>query len=205
LATMLGITVRAVQRNLAALAERGHLAVTVTRGRHNPNVYRLILKKTTPASSFNPGKHDASDVLSTAENTTPASPLRGEKHDASDHKTRRWRQQNTTPASYRTIETTIEEPLRGRSRASPRANRTRFPESFMLDDVGKQYAAKHGFSTTDAERMFQRFRDHHLAKGSTFADWPAAWRTWVNREVEFKRANESATQFPGGLPYDPGM
>jgi hypothetical protein len=24
----------------------------------------------------------------------------------------------------------------------------------------------------------QKFRDHHVSKGSTMADWPAAWRTW---------------------------
>jgi hypothetical protein len=58
LANVLGITVRAVQRNLAALADRGHLSITVARGRHKPNTYRTILINTTRATQ----KHDARDT-----------------------------------------------------------------------------------------------------------------------------------------------
>ena len=32
-----------------------------------------------------------------------------------------------------------------------------------------------------------KFLDHHRAKGSTFADWTAAWRTWQRNAVEFAK------------------
>ena len=34
----------------------------------------------------------------------------------------------------------------------------------------------------------ESFRNHHQAKGSTFKDWQAAWRTWCDKAVEFGRA-----------------
>jgi hypothetical protein len=35
---------------------------------------------------------------------------------------------------------------------------------------------------------FERFRDHHLSKGSKFDDWQAAWGTWVRNSVDFGRS-----------------
>lgn len=32
---------------------------------------------------------------------------------------------------------------------------------------------------------WNKFKDHHRAKGSRFVDWDAAWRTWIRHAVEF--------------------
>lgn len=37
----------------------------------------------------------------------------------------------------------------------------------------------------NVEEELRRFIDHHEAKGSTMASWPAAWRTWVSNAVSF--------------------
>lgn len=33
---------------------------------------------------------------------------------------------------------------------------------------------------------WQRFRDHHIAKGNLMADWSAAWRTWLGNIAQFQ-------------------
>jgi hypothetical protein len=40
----------------------------------------------------------------------------------------------------------------------------------------------------------ESFRNHHQAKGSTFKDWQAAWRTWCDMAVEFGRAGGQKPQ-----------
>jgi hypothetical protein len=56
----------------------------------------------------------------------------------------------------------------------------------------------------DAESEFHRFVDHHRAKGSVFADWHAAGRTWLRNTIKFsskpgggggQRPNGGFTQF----------
>lgn len=37
----------------------------------------------------------------------------------------------------------------------------------------------------DADAEAERFRDHHAAKGSTFVDWDAAFRTWLGNSLRF--------------------
>lgn len=64
-------------------------------------------------------------------------------------------------------------------RAAPR---TRFPADFTFDDVAAETAQKWPRIGPD---VFDKFRDHHTAKGTTMADWRAAWRTWCGREADF--------------------
>ncbi|WP_157043615.1 hypothetical protein [Nitrobacter hamburgensis] len=42
---------------------------------------------------------------------------------------------------------------------------------------------------TDGANEFDRFIDHHRAKGSTFADWEAASRTWLRNSVKFAQTS----------------
>ena len=56
-----------------------------------------------------------------------------------------------------------------------------------LDASGLAYAFDHGFVGEAAAALFEQFRDHHQARGTTMADWGAAWRTWVRNEVKFNR------------------
>ena len=50
------------------------------------------------------------------------------------------------------------------------------PYDFYPNDVGKDAAIRKG---VDADTELEKFRNFHLAKASTMADWQAAWRTWV--------------------------
>jgi hypothetical protein len=61
-----------------------------------------------------------------------------------------------------------------------------WPEGFVLDEPLKQFARNRGFNDLAIQRMWERFRDRNQARGQTYVDWNAAWRTWVNNQVEFQ-------------------
>jgi hypothetical protein len=52
-------------------------------------------------------------------------------------------------------------------------------------ETGRHYAKQQGLTEQQTLAAFEKFKAHHLAKGSAMADWNAAWRTWVLREVEY--------------------
>lgn len=60
-----------------------------------------------------------------------------------------------------------------------------FPEDFKPDERAVAMATAFGFN---AHILFTAFRDHHLARGTLFKDWQAAFRTWVRNEKKFKEA-----------------
>ena len=43
----------------------------------------------------------------------------------------------------------------------------------------------------------EHFKDWHMAKGSKFKDWDAAWRTWMRRAVEYAKTNPAAVAAGG--------
>jgi hypothetical protein len=72
--------------------------------------------------------------------------------------------------------------------ARPRPKRaTALPDDLTLNGPLGQYAKDQGLTRSGAMREFEKFRNHHRAKGSTFKDWSAAWRTWVLRCAEQPR------------------
>lgn len=50
----------------------------------------------------------------------------------------------------------------------------------------------------DWRREAIRFASHHVAKGSAFKDWKAAWRTWINSPYEKSRPESRAAE--GDMP-----
>ncbi len=47
------------------------------------------------------------------------------------------------------------------------------------------WLARWDIPSPESDRVVAHFLDHHRAKGSTFLDWAAAWRTWRAREADF--------------------
>lgn len=52
-----------------------------------------------------------------------------------------------------------------------------FPETFQPNEADVEAFIAVGFG--DLERELAAFRDYHVAKGSVFVDWHAAFRTWL--------------------------
>lgn len=65
---------------------------------------------------------------------------------------------------------------------APQKRATSLPTGFLPNETGHSYALQRGLDTT---AQLQSFKNHHQAKGSTFKDWQAAWRTWCDKAVQF--------------------
>lgn len=65
------------------------------------------------------------------------------------------------------------------------------PEGFHLNLGLREFAKTNGFEKCDF--IFDQFKAHHRSKGSMFANWEAAWRTWILNQVKFS----------GGAPQQP--
>lgn len=48
----------------------------------------------------------------------------------------------------------------------------------------------------DLEVEVERFRDHHLSKGSRYADWSARWRTWIGKAIGFAQERQDRQTTP---------
>jgi hypothetical protein len=88
----------------------------------------------------------------------------------------------------------IEAPPKPKPPKEPRQIACPWPEDFKMGDVQIKFAAERGFSLSDTQRMWERFRDRNIAKGEKYVGqrgWEAAWRTWVNNQVEFRNRDSN--------------
>lgn len=58
------------------------------------------------------------------------------------------------------------------------------PETFRSGECQKIVA---GWSPDVVAAQAEKFASHHRAKGNRYADWQAAWKTWVLNSVQFKQ------------------
>lgn len=59
------------------------------------------------------------------------------------------------------------------------------PEQWTPGDAEREAATNAGMAPEHRREQWDQFRDHHAAKGSVMADWPAAWRTWCRNWRKF--------------------
>lgn len=62
---------------------------------------------------------------------------------------------------------------------------TQIPDGWVPSDQNIQDAIHRQFSKEEIDHEADQFRDFHLAKGSSFKDWDAAWRTWLGNARKF--------------------
>ncbi len=75
--------------------------------------------------------------------------------------------------------------------AKPRKRKTGISEDWQPDEQDHAFAAKKGNSESQITTLADKFRNHHVARATTFINWNAAWRTWVNNDIEFHGQPES--------------
>ena len=177
LADALGIHRRTVQLALDALVALGYLKVQIRRGRGRTNKYAAVFG---------------------IENTHEPPPIPAEKGEGgfafSDPKMRIPAQENANPGALKCGPPFAENPSKGTfsKRTRRESKRTGWPVDLVLDQDLITIAAEKGFGAERANVMFERFRNHHQAKGSEFANWTAAWRNWVFNQVQFDAKDRAA-------------
>lgn len=75
----------------------------------------------------------------------------------------------------------------------PTKRATVIPADFYPNDTGVLYAEQRNVNLAVE---LERFRNNHTAKGTTFKDWQAAWRTWCDKAVEFGRTGSKPAAKP---------
>lgn len=96
--------------------------------------------------------------------------------------------------SKRTSERNAPPPTYKKPSVSKRASS--FPDDWKPEPFGPDTEAARivaAWPAGEFDRQFERFRDHHRAKGGKFVDWQAAWGTWARNSVQFARPNAPRT------------
>jgi hypothetical protein len=189
LAADLGVCTRTVQNGLDALVAAGHLAVQGSLG--HVNHYRPIFETEGAQSGAQVDAQLAAQV-----------DLVGTQSVAHDPR-------NLTTGGYANSfvhepfkENPLKEPRERESTRSPairQKEQTGWPEGFKLTPSLIAYAGQKRFSHDKAVEMFEKFQNNSLANGKTFADWNFAWRSWVDKEIKFKRDEPDRDHIDGRL------
>jgi hypothetical protein len=88
-----------------------------------------------------------------------------------------------------------EPPAQPKPKKKPTGIARTWPDDFAVTAEHIAFATARGFALPAISTMFERFKNHHQAKGSRFVDWSAAWRTWVGNQVQFN-ADRNAPRAP---------
>jgi hypothetical protein len=78
-----------------------------------------------------------------------------------------------------------------------RSRKTRLPDDWRLDEIGRAYARQNGWDEQKIDAEETRFRDHAKANGRKQIDWPAAWRNWVTSPFQETRNGKRAGNSTG--------
>lgn len=78
----------------------------------------------------------------------------------------------------------------------PRRAPSVLADDFALNEALREFANIRGYPGQICDRLFERFCQHAKSKGLKYADWAAAWRTWVLNQVEFDSRRPGSTGPP---------
>lgn len=182
-----GLTRRSVIEHVGKAADRGYLAVDLRRrenGTSTSNLYRPTM----------PGGGEPSSLGS-----DPSSPGGGEPSSPhlSTHSS------NTTSNSP-----CVPQPETNQKKAPPRAKPLSTLEQALgdcarcPDEWANSVADKHGLDQLTIDREWDKFANHHIGKGSRWADWRRAWLNWCSNVQDFAtRGRGPAPQGAGGAGY----
>jgi hypothetical protein len=84
---------------------------------------------------------------------------------------------------------TPEEPRRRGSRQRPKGPR---PPTWQPSVGHYEQGRKGSYDVVRIDAEAVRFRDHHDSKGNLFADWDAAFRTWIGNQIRWDRERGSS-------------
>ncbi len=173
------MSVRGVQTVLRRLQVDGWLSIEVGGGRKNCNIYRI---KTPQLTTQTPQQlHPLSDE-ETPQLTTETPQLTTQTPQLTT-----LNPAGAAPEPSRTIIEPSREPSREPPLDPPERKRraVQLPDDWTPNDRNIEDAFQRKFSGQEIDHEADQFRNHHIAKGSRFVDWDAAWRTWLGNARKF--------------------
>ena len=178
LANLTGLSVRAVGTHVRALEVAGLVGVTKRRG--GSSVYTLNVR----GDICRPTSAPTAEVVS----LRPRQDLPNPRQDLPEGS-----------AGF------ADKPIKNQSRTNhvgARAKAKQFPNGFSFADV-RQWTITNKLPANVED--FEQFKDHHLAKGSTFKDWQAAWRTWARNAKKWDRSASDTSDSYSNAQYGVGL
>lgn len=181
-----GLSERAVQTNIRKLVEQGFIHIVQGGGKGGSNLYFL---SSTPAADAPPQEmHPAGNAprsRCTPAADAPAPPQQMRVTPAAD-----------APKPSRTIIEPSEGPPLvppdgsdlGTTTNQKRARASALPPDWVPSDKNISDAFDRNFTEEEIHEQAGAFRDYHLARGTTFKDWDAGWRTWLGNVRKFGRS-----------------
>jgi len=105
-----------------------------------------------------------------------------------------------TNVSQKTMPEILDEPPPKKRRKPSVA----IPPNWVMSAENLEYALSKQLTQDQANDEQDNFRDHHLSKESKFADWDAAWRTWVRNSIKFasNRRGAGRSKYSQNAPSD---
>lgn len=93
-----------------------------------------------------------------------------------------------------------EEPKGSSKKKAPQRRKPEreLPPDWVPSDRNIQDAAERNFSPQEIDHEADSFRNYHIAKGSRYRDWDAAWRTWLGNARKFAAGRVAGKQAPSG-------
>ena len=101
-------------------------------------------------------------------------------------------------------EETPKPPLRGKvPKPPPTGKGTRIDPGWTPSQADLDYSASKGLNDAETGAQVELFRNHYLGKpdrdGGMKSDWPATWRTWVLKSIEFRERRHGPSVATGGF------
>jgi hypothetical protein len=193
LAAGCGVSENTVRSTIKVLEASGWLKVDRSRGHHR-NAFQLLAPTLQTCCRVEPFKHaeglpfkhiEGLDGDPTLQESVayPSSTLQGNPsstlHPNSDRANLEQRR-GDAPKKQKRI------------RSGMRRRQTLWPDGLHLTDSLAELASdKAGWDHGRAFAEFERFENYHRSKGSVFADWEAAWRTWVSNGQRYDRERDA--------------
>lgn len=179
---------RTVRRVIRKLEERGLVATEISKGRSSnryiiiPDPDKLTVLNPDKTAGLDPDKVTGIDSQPGQTGSPTRTQLCPPNHQEPPI---------TTLTNVRVVSARDQDPVPKQKR------KTRIPENAVPSEGNYLAASKRGLCRERADDEYDRFKNHHLAKGTTFLDWDRAWLTWLDspyRNNRVRRSNSSSSE-----------
>ena len=88
----------------------------------------------------------------------------------------------------------IERDAKASTKKPPAKRGICIPDNWAPNDVNIDHANSKQFTDEEIRNEADKFRDHHLAKGTASKDWNASWRTWIANSIKYGNRGNSGNR-----------